>query len=440
MFDELSEKLGATFQRLRGKGVLSESDMKDGLREVRRVLLEADVSFQLTREFLERVEQKAVGVTALKSVQPAQQLVKIVHDELTAMLGERREGLRLSSVPPTIVLMVGLQGSGKTTTAAKLAKRLTSDGRPTRLVAADVYRPAAIDQLETLGKQLGIPVYADRGTQDVVRIAKAGIEEARRERDRAVILDTAGRLQIDDAMMAELGRVKDAVHPDEILLVADGMTGQDAVRIAQGFDDALGVTGVILTKMDGDARGGAALSIYGVTKKPIKYIGVGEKTDALEEFHPERMAGRILQMGDIVTLVEKAQEAFDVDEAKRLEKKVKKEGLDLGDFLVAMKQMQRLGPLEGLLKLVPGVNAKMLRQANMDPKRLKHVEAIVLSMTPDERRNPGILNGSRRARVAKGAGRPISEVNRLLEQFREMQKMMKKAAGGGMRLPPGMLR
>jgi len=440
MFDELSEKLGAAFQRLRGKGVLSESDIKDGLREVRRVLLEADVSFQLTREFLERVEQKAVGVTALKSVQPTQQLVKIVHDELTAMLGERREGLRLSSVPPTIILMVGLQGSGKTTTAAKLAKRLTSDGRPTRLVAADVYRPAAIDQLETLGTQLGIPVYADRSTQDVVRIAKAGIDEARRERDRAVIIDTAGRLQIDDAMMAELGRVKAAVHPDEILLVADGMTGQDAVRIAQGFDEALGVTGVILTKMDGDARGGAALSIYGVTKKPIKYIGVGEKPEALEEFHPERMAGRILQMGDIVTLVEKAQEAFDVDEAKKLEKKVKKEGLDLGDFLVAMKQMQRLGPLEGLLKLVPGVNAKMLRQANMDPKRLKHVEAIVLSMTPDERKNPGILNGSRRARVAKGSGRPISEVNRLLEQFREMQKMMKKAAGGGMRLPPGLLR
>ncbi|MGH7694510.1 MAG: signal recognition particle protein [Gemmatimonadaceae bacterium] len=439
MFDELSEKLGATFQRLRGKGVLSESDIKDGLREVRRVLLEADVSFQLTREFLERVEQKAVGVTALKSVQPTQQLVKIVHDELTAMLGERREGLRLSSVPPTIVLMVGLQGSGKTTTAAKLARRLTSDGRPTRLVAADVYRPAAIDQLETLGKQLAIPVYADRSTQDVVRIAKAGIEEARRERDRAVIIDTAGRLQIDEAMMAELGRVKAAVHPDEILLVADGMTGQDAVRIAQGFDEALGVTGVILTKMDGDARGGAALSIYGVTKKPIKYIGVGEKPEALEEFHPERMAGRILQMGDIVTLVEKAQEAFDVDEAKKLEKKVKKEGLDLGDFLVAMKQMQRLGPLEGLLKLVPGVNAKMLRQANMDPNRLKHVEAIVLSMTPGERKNPGILNGSRRARIAKGSGRPISEVNRLLEQFREMQKMMKKVASAqGGKVRPGM--
>jgi len=255
-----------------------------------------------------------------------------------------------------------------------------------------------------------------------------------------VILDTAGRLQIDAEMMAELERVKAAVHPDEIMLVADGMTGQDAVRIAQGFDSALGVTGIILTKMDGDARGGAALSIYGVTKKPIKYIGVGEKPDALEEFHPERMAGRILQMGDIVTLVEKAQEAFDVDEAKKLEKKVKKEGIDLSDFLVAMKQMQRLGPLEGILKLLPGVNPKMLRQANVDPKRLKHIEAIVLSMTPDERKNPGILNGSRRARVAKGAGRPISEVNRLLEQFRDMQKMMKKAAGGGLRMPPGMLR
>ncbi|MGQ0539012.1 MAG: signal recognition particle protein [Gemmatimonadaceae bacterium] len=440
MFDELSEKLGAAFARLRGKGVLSESDIREGLREVRRVLLEADVSFQLTREFLARVEQKAVGIAALKAVQPAQQLVKVVHDELTAMLGERREGLRMSSVPPTVVLMVGLQGSGKTTTAAKLARRLTSEARPTRLVAGDVYRPAAIDQLETLGTQLGVPVYADRMTQDVVRIVKAGIEEAKRGRDRVVIVDTAGRLQIDDAMMAELQRVKAAVHPDEILLVADGMTGQDAVRIAQGFDQALGVTGVILTKMDGDARGGAALSIYGATKKPIKYIGVGEKTDALEEFHPERMAGRILQMGDVVTLVEKAQEAFDVDEAKKLEKKVRKEGIDLSDFLVAMKQMQRMGPLEGVLKLLPGVNAKMLRQANVDPKRLKHVEAIVLSMTPAERRDPSLLNGSRRARVARGAGRPISEVNRLLEQFRDMQKMMKKAAAGGMRLPPGLMR
>ena len=305
MFQELSEKLEATFARLRGRGVLTEADIKEGLREVRRVLLEADVSFQLTREFLERVERRAVGVTQLKSIQPAQQLVKIVYDELTLMLGERKEGLRMSTLPPTVILMVGLQGSGKTTTAAKLARRLKGEGRPTRLVAADVYRPAAIDQLETLGRDLEVPVYADRSTTDVVRIARAGVEEARKGRDRVVIIDTAGRLQIDASMMDELRRVKAAVQPDEILLVADGMTGQDAVRIAQGFNDALGVTGVVLTKMDGDARGGAALSIYGVTKTPIKYIGVGEKPDALEEFHPDRMAGRILQQGDVLTLVEK---------------------------------------------------------------------------------------------------------------------------------------
>jgi signal recognition particle subunit SRP54 len=440
MFDELSEKLEATFAKLRGKGVLTEADIKDGMREVRRVLLEADVSFSLTREFLERVEKKAAGVTALKTVSPAQQLVKIVHDELTTMLGERREGLRLSSVPPTIVLMVGLQGSGKTTTAAKLARKLKGEGRGTRLVAADVYRPAAIDQLETLGKQLDVPVHADRTTKDVVRIAKAGIEEAKRARDKVVIVDTAGRLQIDDDMMNELKRLKDAVRPDEILLVADGMTGQDAVRIAQGFDGALGVTGIVLTKMDGDARGGAALSIYGVVKKPIKYIGVGETSDALEDFYPERMASRILQMGDVLTLVEKAQEAFDEAEAKKLEKKVRKEGMDLQDFLTAMRQIQKLGPMEGILKMLPGVNTKMLKQAsNVDPKRMKHLEAIVLSMTPEERRNPTILNGSRRARIAKGAGRSITEVNRLLEQFRDMQKMMKKVGQlGGGRIPPGM--
>ena len=442
MFDELSEKLEATFTRLRGRGVLTEADIKEGLREVRRVLLEADVNFQLTREFLERVEKKAVGVAQLRTVSPGQQLVKIVYDELTAMLGEQREGLKLSSVPPTVVMMVGLQGSGKTTTAAKLARKLKGENRPTRLIAADVYRPAAIDQLETLGTQLDIPVYAERDTRDVVKIAKAGIEQARRARDRVVIVDTAGRLQIDDEMMQELERLKKEIHPDEILLVADGMTGQDAVRIAQGFDQRLHVTGVILTKMDGDARGGAALSIYGVTKKPIKYIGVGEKVDALEEFYPERMAGRILQQGDIVTLVEKAQATFDQDEAKRLEKKVRKEGMDLSDFLSAMKQIERLGPLEGLLKMLPGVNTKMLKQVKAaDPKRLRHLEAIVLSMTAEERKKPEIMNGSRRARVAKGSGRPISEVNRLLEQFREMQKMMKRAAGapgGAGKFRPGM--
>jgi signal recognition particle subunit SRP54 len=445
MFDELSEKLEAAFARLRGRGVLTEADIKDGLREVRRVLLEADVNFALTREFLERVEKKAVGVSQLRTVSPAQQLVKVVYDELTAMLGERREGLKLSSVPPTVVMMVGLQGSGKTTTAAKLARKLKAEGRQTRLIAADVYRPAAIDQLETLGQQLDIPVYAERGHQDVVKIARNGIDQARRARDRVVLVDTAGRLQIDDEMMGELEKLKEAIRPDEILLVADGMTGQDAVRIAQGFDARLDVTGVILTKMDGDARGGAALSIYGVLKKPIKYVGVGEKTDALEDFHPDRMAGRILQQGDIVSLVEKAQGAFDEDVARRMEKKVRKEGMDLEDFLTAMKQLEKLGPLEGLMKMLPGVNSKMLKQVrDADPKRMKHLEAIVLSMTKEERKKPELMNGSRRARIAKGSGRPISEVNRLLEQFREMQKMMKKVAGGGgpgggrRSLPPGM--
>jgi signal recognition particle subunit SRP54 len=442
MFDELSEKLEVAFARLRGRGVLTEADIKEGLREVRRVLLEADVSFQLTRQFLERVEQKALGVAQLRTVSPAQQLVKIVYDELTAMLGERREALKLSTVPPTVVMLVGLQGSGKTTTAAKLARKLKAEGRQTRLIAADVYRPAAIDQLETLGKQLEIPVYAERGIDDVVRIARNGLDQARRARDRVVLVDTAGRLQIDDEMMRELERLKEAIHPDEILLVADGMTGQDAVRIAQGFDDRLNITGVILTKMDGDARGGAALSIYGITKKPIKYVGVGEKPEALEEFHPDRMAGRILQQGDIVTLVEKAQTAFDQDEAKRLEKKVRKEGMDLSDFLTAMRQIEKLGPLEGIIGMLPGVNAKALKQAkNIDPRRMKHLEAIVLSMTPQERKNPSIINGSRRARIAKGSGRTVTEVNRLLDQFREMQKVMKKfggAPGGGGKVRPGM--
>src|SRR6059058_1618050 len=444
MFDELSEKLEATFARLRGRGILNEADIKEGLREVRRVLLEADVNFQLTREFLERVEKKAVGVAQIRTVSPGQQLVKVVYDELAAMLGERREGLKLSSVPPTVVMMVGLQGSGKTTTAAKLARKLKAEGRQTRLIAADVYRPAAIDQLETLGAQLDIPVYAERGHQDVLRIARNGIDQARRARDRVVLVDTAGRLQIDDEMMNELVRLKEAIRPDEILLVADGMTGQDAVKIAQGFDAKLDVTGVILTKMDGDARGGAALSIYGVLKKPIKFIGVGEKTDALEDFHPDRMAGRILQQGDIVSLVEKAQGAFDEEEAKKMERKVRKEGMDLEDFLTAMRQLEKLGPLEGLMKMLPGVNSKMLKQVkDADPKRMRHVEAIVLSMTPAERKNPGLMNGARRARVAKGSGRPIHEVNRLLDQFRDMQKMMKKMAnnpGGRPPRMPGMFR
>jgi signal recognition particle subunit SRP54 len=438
MFEDLSSRLSDTLRRLTGKGVLSEDDVREGLREIRRILLEADVSFDLTRQFLERVQEKATGQEILKAVKPGQQLVKIVYDELVAMLGEKQAPLAFASVPPTIVLLVGLQGSGKTTTAGKLAKRLKLEQKAPFLVAADVYRPAAVDQLVTLGQQVGVGVHAEPGVTDVVGIVRRGVEAAGRARARTVLVDTAGRLQIDDEMMAELARLKDQVRPHEILLVADGMTGQDAVRIAQGFHQALGITGVVLTKMDGDARGGAALSIYGVTQAPIKYVGVGEKLDALEPFHPERLAGRILQQGDILTLVEKAQQTVDAREAEKLAKKaVSKKGLDLQDFLAAMRQMQKMGPLKNVLGMLPGVNPAMLKAANVDDRRLKHVEAIVLSMTPRERADPDSLNGSRRLRIAKGAGRTVQEVNQLLAQFKQMQKFMKVAGKPGAKLPFG---
>ena len=438
MFDELSGKLTATLQRLTGRGVLTEEAVREGLREVRRVLLEADVSFELTREFLERVQEKAVGVVALKSVRPGQQIVKIVHDELVALLGERQAPLAFASVPPTVILIVGLQGSGKTTTAGKLAKRLKLEQKAPFLVAADVYRPAAVEQLQTLGQQVQVGVHAEPGVTDVVGIVRRGIEAAGKARARTVLVDTAGRLQVDEELMDELRRLKAAIHPHEILLVADGMTGQDAVRIARGFHEALGVTGVVLTKMDGDARGGAALSIYGVTRAPIKYIGTGEGLDAIEPFHPERMAGRILQQGDILTLVEKAQGAVDQGEAERLARKaVSKKGMDLQDFLAAMKQMQAMGPLKGVLGMLPGVNAQALSKANLDEKKLKHVEAIVLSMTPKERTDPDVINGSRRLRIAKGSGRSVQEVNQLLAQFGQMKKFMKSAGKPGAKLPFG---
>jgi signal recognition particle subunit SRP54 len=443
MFEELSGKLNATLQGLMGRGVLTEEAIKEGLREIRRILLEADVSFELTREFLERVQQKAVGVTTLKEVRPGHQLVKIVYDELVALLGERQAPLVHATVPPTVILLVGLQGSGKTTTAGKLAKRLKLEQKAPFLVAADVYRPAAIDQLHTLGQQVDVGVYSDGGTKDVVKIVRDGIAAAGKARARTVIVDTAGRLQIDDEMMGELKRLKAAVSPHEILFVADGMTGQDAVRIAKGFHDALGITGVILTKMDGDARGGAALSIYGVTKAPIKYIGVGERLDALEPFHPDRLAGRILQQGDILSLVEKAQATVDEKEAERLARKVtSKKGLDLQDFLGAMRQMQKMGPLKNVLGMLPGMNPAMLQAAKIDDKKLKHVEAMVLSMTPKERANPDLLNGQRRLRIAKGSGRTVQEVNALLAQFKQMQKVMKtvgKTGGKGAGLPFGKL-
>ncbi|HET8621930.1 MAG TPA: signal recognition particle protein [Gemmatimonadales bacterium] len=439
MFEQLSERLNGVLRDLTGRGVLTEDAVREGLREIRRVLLEADVSFELTREFLERVQAKAVGVAQIKDVRPGQQLVKIVYDELVALLGERQAPLTFASVPPTVVLVVGLQGSGKTTTAGKLAKRLKLEQKAPFLVAADVYRPAAQDQLATLGKQVDVGVHTEPGAKDVVALVKRGIEAAGRARARTVLVDTAGRLQIDDEMMAELRKLKAAVAPHEILLVADGMTGQDAVRIAKGFHDALGITGVVLTKMDGDARGGAALSIYGVTKAPIKYVGIGERLEALEPFHPDRMAGRILQQGDILSLVEKAQATVDEKEAERLAKKVKsKKGLDLQDFLGAMKQMQKMGPLKNVLGMLPGVNPAMLQAAKIDEKKIKHVEAIVLSMTPKERSDPDLLNGQRRLRVAKGSGRPVQEVNQLLAQFKQMQKVMKIAGKTGGRLPfPG---
>jgi signal recognition particle subunit SRP54 len=433
MFEELSEKLDGVLGKFKQRGLLTEATIREGLREVRRVLLEADVNFQLVKEFLAKVEERSLGERVLKSVAPGQQIVKIVHDELITLLGEKSEGIRVAPISPTVVLLAGLQGSGKTTTAAKLAKRLTREGRQPMLAALDIYRPAAIDQLETLGKQVNVPVFADRSERDVAKLAAKALEAARSGRHRVLILDTAGRLQIDDALMDELRRVKEVTKPTEVLLVVDAMIGQEAVRIAQGFHDALSLSGVVLTKMDGDARGGAALSVRGATGVPIKFVGVGERPDGLEVFDPQRMAGRILQQGDVVGLVERAQATFDEAESKRLERKVAKEGkFDLEDFLSVMGQMQKMGPLEGLLKMIPGVNHKALKQAKIDPKKMKHVEAIILSMTPQERRRPEILNGSRRLRIAKGSGRTVQEVNRLMEQFKQMQKLMKQMRGMGM--------
>jgi len=438
MFTALSEELTGVLNRLRGRGVLSEGDVTDALREIRRHLLEADVSFEVTRGFVERVREQAIGALEVKAVSPGQQVTKLVHDELARMLGATEQDLaanvavrhgvplEFASVGPTVVLLVGLQGSGKTTTAAKLARRLKLEQKAPALVAADVYRPAATEQLQQLGQQIGVPVLGNRETGNVVKLVQDALREAESERARAVIVDTAGRLQIDTEMMDELRAVKDAVKPREILLVADGMTGQDAVRIAKGFHDGVGLTGVILTKLDGDTRGGAALSIHGVTGVPIKYVGVGEKTDALEPFDPVRMAGRILGQGDVVALVEKAAANVDAEAAKRLEQKVRsKKGMDLQDFLVALKQMQNMGPLKQVLGLLPGINAKALKGVSLDDKRLKHVEAIVLSMTPEERADPSVLKGNRKLRIAKGAGRPVQEVNRLLEQFQQMRKLSK---------------
>ncbi len=430
MFDDLSHKLDGVLAKFRQRGVLTEPMIRDGLREVRRVLLEADVNFQVTRDFLSRVQEKALGEQVVKSVSPGQQIVKIVFDELVVLLGgEASTGLSWAPVPPSVIMVVGLQGSGKTTTVAKLAKRLARQGKKPLMAACDLYRPAAVDQLVDLGRQVDLPVHVGGVGADPLGVARDALARARAERRQVLLVDTAGRLQIDEPMMDELRALKADLQPQEILLVADAMTGQEAVNIAQGFDRALDLTGVILTKMDGDARGGAALSIYGVTGKPIKFVGVGEGVDALDSADPGRLAGRILQMGDVVGLVERAQAAMDTEEQARLEAKVLGKGkFTLEDFLATLRQVQRMGPLEQLVKLIPGLGAK-LPVGNVDPRRMKHIEAIILSMTPQERQKPDILNGSRRARIARGSGRPVSEVNRLLKQFKEMQKIMKQVRG-----------
>ena len=430
MFDELSNKLDGALKKLRQRGVLTEPMIKEGLREVRRVLLEADVNFKVTRDFLARVQERALGEAVLKAVSPGQQIVKIVHDELAHLFGEGVPTLAVASDPPTVILMVGLQGSGKTTSSAKLARRLGREGRTPMLAACDLQRPAAIEQLQALGEQIGASVVAGEFGGDPVAAARSAVQRAKEAGHSVLIVDTAGRLQIDEPLMAELGKIRDAVQPSEILLVADAMTGQEAVKIAQGFDEALGITGIVMTKMDGDARGGAALSIRGVTGKPIKFVGVGEGVDDLDTADPERLAGRILQMGDVIGLVERAQVAFDQDEATKLQERVLGQGrFTLEDFLVAMRQVQKMGPMDQLLKLIPGAGRMKIPAANLDPKRFKHVEAIILSMTPEERCKPEILNGSRRSRIAKGSGRPVAEVNRLMKQFKETQKFMKQMRG-----------
>ena len=446
MFDSLSGKLQNAFRNLRGLGKISEANVADALREVRMALLEADVNFKVARDFIERVRQKSVGVEVIQSIQPGQQIVKVIHDELVELLGSTSAGLNFGG-NPTCILMVGLHGSGKTTSSGKLARLIQKQGRQPLLVAADVYRPAAMDQLETLGKQLQLPTFVKRGEKDVLRIAREALDFARANSRNFVIFDTAGRLQIDEPLVQELVRLRDLVKPQEILLVLDAATGQEAVNVATHFDQALNITGSILTKLDGDARGGAALSMKAVTGKPIKFAGVGEKLDDFEPFHPERMASRILGMGDVVSLVEKAAEAVDLDDAKRLEEKMRKGEFTLEDFLGQLRQMKKLGPLESIVKMLPG-GSEAIKGADLtkQEKDFKHMEAMICGMTPKERRSPQILNANRRRRIAAGSGVSVTELNTMLNKFAQMQQMMKKMGkfqkmmarmGGGL---PGMIR
>jgi signal recognition particle subunit SRP54 len=441
VFDRLTDKLAAAFKKLKGHGKLTEAQVQEGLREVRLALLEADVNYKVTKAFIERVKARAVGEEVLRSLTPAQQVVKIVHEELTNLLGGESPRLDLSGRPPLALMLVGLQGGGKTTTAAKLARRLKSQGRQVYLVPADVQRPAAIEQLKRLAAEIGVAVHPTEAGQNPVAISAAAMEAAYAAGFDTVILDTAGRLHIDVPLMEELKAIKEKVAPREILLVADAMTGQDAVQVGQRFHDLLKLTGVILTKVEGDARGGAALSMREVVGKPIKFLGVGEKLDALEVFHPDRLASRILGMGDVLSLIEKAQEAFDAEEVKALEQKLRREAFTLDDFRQQLRQLKKMGSMEQLLGLIPGLGSKMKAMKDLKPDdgELKKVEAIISSMTPGERADYTIINGSRRRRIAMGSGTSVQDVNRLLKNFALTQKMIKQVAQGGkkgkLRLP-----
>lgn len=432
-FESLGEKLQGVFKKMRGKGKLTEKDIKDAMREIKLALLEADVNFKVVKEFVSAVSEKALGQEVLESLTPAQQLVKIVNDELTQMIGGEASRLEFAKNPPTVIMMCGLQGAGKTTASAKLAKNLTKtmNKRPL-LVACDVYRPAAVKQLEVLGGQIDTPVFSMGTDVSPVKIAKAAIEHAVKHGNDPVIIDTAGRLHIDDALMRELCDIKAEVNPSEILLVVDAMTGQDAVNVAKTFNDQLDITGVILSKLDGDTRGGAALSVKQVTGKPIKFASVGEKLGDLEQFHPDRMASRILGMGDVLTLIDKAQETIDEKQAAELEAKIRKEGFDLDDFLQQFKQIRKLGSFSQILGMLPGMDKKMLDMVDTEEnaKRLVHIEAIIQSMTLEERRKPAIIGANRKIRIAKGSGTRVQDVNQLLKQFEQMQKMMKQLTGG----------
>jgi signal recognition particle subunit SRP54 len=444
-FEGLADRLQNTINKIRGKGKVNEADVKEMMREVRLALLEADVNFKVVKDFVKKVSERAVGQEVLKSLTPGQQIVKVVQEELTELMGGENSKIAAANRPPTVIMMVGLQGAGKTTTSGKLANLIRKKyNRNPLLVAADIYRPAAIKQLETLGKQLNMPVFSLGDQVSPVEIAKQAIIKAKEDHNDYVLIDTAGRLHVDENLMDELKNIKELTKPDEIFLVVDAMTGQDAVNVAQSFNEQLGLTGVVLTKLDGDTRGGAALSIRAVTNTPIKFVGLGEKMDAIEPFHPERMASRILGMGDVLTLIEKAQASVDEEKAKDLEQKMRTASFTLDDFLEQLGQVRKLGPLDEILKMMPGANKiKGLSNVQVDEKQIAHVEAIIQSMTKAEKIQPEIINGNRKKRIAKGSGRSVTEINRLLKQFEDMKKMMKQMTSmqqkgkkkGGFKLP-----